>query len=465
MRRLLFLLLLLSASLRPLLAANDTLSVCTLDMKSEMNLQAWLLLRRGFEEAKNTRSDLIILHINTYGGPLDIADSMRSLILNSPIPVWAFIDNQAASAGALIALACDSIYMREGASMGAATVVIGNGTTASDKHQSFMRSMMRSTAQAKGKYWTQNPSGDSIEVYRRSPDIAQSMVDPDFSLTGVSDSGHVLTLTAHEAVALGMCEGIHENIEQILQHYNISANPLQHYRAGAIDRLNNFMINPIVSGILIMLIIGGLYFELQSPGVGFPLIISILAAIAYFTPLYANGLVQYIDIVLFLTGIVLILIEVFAIPGFGLIGILGIASVISGLSLALLNNDSLFLWEEGASSNLIKVVAIVLGALTLGIIGSIVLSGFIISSPRTPAFALRKNLNVQDGYVGVGITDLSLVGRQGTTHTVLRPSGKVLINDCLYDAISDSDMIEKGCEIEVTRIETNQVYVRKIGRN
>lgn len=459
MRRILAYILLLVFGVTIAHATPKRLPVYHIEMRDEVNRGSWHLLREGFSEATAHGAELIILSINTYGGAVDMADSMRTLILNSPIPVWAFIDNQAASAGALISIACDSIYMREGASIGAATVVVATGEAAPDKYQSFMRSMMRSTAQAKGKHWVHTDKGDSVATYRRSPEIAQAMVDPSISVPGVVDSGKVLTLTAHEALELGMCEGIAENIQEILASYNIKAAPLHHYVAKPIDRFKSFMVHPVVSGLLIMLIVGGLYFELQTPGVGFPLVLAILAAIAYFLPLYIDGLVQYLDIVLFVLGIILLLIEIFAIPGFGITGIAGIGCVVGGLALALVDNDYIFTWQEGAASNLAVAVAVVIGSLTIGIIACIALSGVLITSPRVPALALRKNLDVSEGYVGVAHVDPALVGAQGVATTVLRPSGKVAINGTTYDAVSEGGMVNAGAAVRVTRLEANQVYV------
>ena len=244
-------------------AAPKELKVFRTAMRSEVNASSWHLLKQAFRQASESQSELIILSINTYGGALDMADSMRTLILNSPIPVWAFIDNQAASAGALIALACDSIYMRRGASIGAATVVGSDGQPMPDKYQSFMRSMMRSTAQAKGYYWPVKDVGE----YRRRPELAEAMVDPSVAIPGVVDSLHVLTLTTEEAIQLHLCEGSFESVEAILEHYNMTASPVEIYEASPLDRVKGLLLSPVVSGLLIMLIVGGIYFELQTaPG-------------------------------------------------------------------------------------------------------------------------------------------------------------------------------------------------------
>ena len=443
-------------------AKGKDADVFLIDMRAPVDRASWHMLSRGLEVAKQRGARLVILSINTYGGQLDIADSMRSALLNYNAPVWAFIDNEAASAGALIALACDSIYMRQGASMGAATVVSGaDGMPVPDKYQSFMRSMMRSTAQAAGKRAVRTEGGRDSLVYRRNPSIAEAMVDPALSVPGVVDSGKVLTFSTEEAIANGYCEGQFGSVEEILAHYDMAGSHLERFEPTGVDRVKSFFLSPIVSGILIMLVVGGLYFELQTPGVGFPLVVALGAAAAFFIPLYIDGLVQNLDLVVFLVGVLLLLIEIFVIPGFGVVGILGLIAIVAGLSLALVDNAVVFEWRPESGAMLLRAVAVVVGALTLSVFGCVALGGALIKSPRIPALALRSELSLEKGYVGVAVHDGTLAGRVGVADTVLRPSGKVVLDGKTYDAISLQGLIEQGCEVIVERVEANQVYVRR----
>ncbi len=179
---------------------DSSYKIYKFDIKEEIAPPVWHKTKKAFREAREFKTNLILIHMNTYGGMLDAADSIRTTILNSEIPVWVFIDNNAASAGALISIACDSIYMRSGANIGAATVVDQTGKPMPDKYQSYMRSMMRSTAEASG----------------RDPDIAQAMVDPRFAIEGITDTGQVLTFTAQEAMKYNFCEGIAESVNEVL---------------------------------------------------------------------------------------------------------------------------------------------------------------------------------------------------------------------------------------------------------
>ncbi|MFW5725324.1 MAG: NfeD family protein, partial [Bacteroidota bacterium] len=293
------------------------------DIKEQIAAPSLRRTQRAFEDADSLGADVILIHMNTYGGQVDVADSIRTRIMQSRIPVMVFIDNNAASAGALISIATDRIYMRPGANIGAATVVDQTGEVVADKFQSYMRSMMRSTAEAKD----------------RDPDIAQAMVDPSVEIEGVIEEGKVLTFTASEALRWGFSEGTAENIEEVMSQAGMEDYTLVEQELTTMDKIINFLIHPVVSGLLIMMILGGIYFELQTPGVGFPILLAVFAAMLYFAPLYLEGLASYWEVILFLLGLVLLAVEIFAIPGFGVAGILGITFMVSGLALAMVGNQ------------------------------------------------------------------------------------------------------------------------------
>lgn len=181
---------------------EDTTLIYRLPIFDEINSTTWVYTQRGFEEANDLKADAIIVHLNTYGGEVVFADSIRTKILNSTIPVHVFIDNNAASAGALISIACDKIFMRKGANIGAATVVNQTGEQMPDKYQSYMRSTIRATAEAHGKDTTV-VKGDTITKWVRDPRIAEAMVDQRIIVPGLVDSTQVLTFTTLEAIKRG----------------------------------------------------------------------------------------------------------------------------------------------------------------------------------------------------------------------------------------------------------------------
>jgi membrane-bound serine protease (ClpP class) len=226
-------------------------------------------IQRGLDLAKNDQdAKAVILHLDTFGGLVDAADEIRKSILDSPLKTVAFIDKNAASAGALIALACDSIYMAPGSSIGAATVVQGTGEKASEKMQSYMRSLMRSTAEGNG----------------RNPRIAEAMVDETIEIDSVIEAGKLLSLTATEAIRLGMADAEFESLNAVSEILGIQNAELISVSERWEESLLRFLSTPVVSSILMLMMLGGLYFELQSPGVGFPGIISAIGALLFFAP-------------------------------------------------------------------------------------------------------------------------------------------------------------------------------------
>lgn len=426
----------------------------------------WRSVKKSFVEADSLNADFMLLHMNTYGGQVDIADSMRTLILNHRIPVLVFIDNQAISAGALIAIAADSIYMRPGASIGAATVVDQTGQKMPDKYQSFMRGMMRATAEAHGKK-PEVSNGDTTWVWHRNPEIAQAMVDPSIVLKGIVDTGQVLTLTALEAIRYGFCEGEAENIEEVMELAGIGKYNIRELKLSAVDRIIMFLVNPVVSGLLIMLIIGGIYFELQSPGVGFPLAAAAVAALLYFAPMYLEGAAENWHLIIFILGIVLVLLEIFAFPGFGVTGVLGVIGIVTGLAFVMIDK---IVFRFGPSAEGIREVlaafAIVVLAAFLSFFLSLWLSRKLFAPNRLfGSLALETSVNQADGFVSFDKVKLhSLVGSSGTAHTVLRPSGKVMIDGEVYAAVAETGFIARGTTITVRREEQGQLYVVEAGQ-
>ncbi len=428
--------------------------VYQIDIKKEINNTTRIYLRNGLEEAKLLGADAVLLHMNTYGGLLEAADSMRTAILYNPIPVYVFIDNNAASAGALISIACEKIFMRKGANIGAATVVNQTGAALPDKYQSYMRSMIRSTAEAHGKD-TIIQGKDTTFRWKRDPLIAEAMVDERVVVPNLIDSGKVLTFTADEALEWKYCDGIAETPDEVITKYlGYNDYELKTYKPSWEDDLKGFLMNPMLQSLLIIIIIGGIYFEMQTPGLGFPSAAAVVAAILYFAPLYIDGLAQNWEILVFILGLLLIAVEIFIIPGFGIAGISGIIFLIAGLTLSLLNNTD-FNFEEVSTKEIGEATLTVLIGLGLGFVLMIWLSNKIGTKGMMRKVALHKDL--EDAHSSPSLT--SLIGKEGTAFTVLRPSGKVMIDNELYDGVSESGFIEKGTKVEVVRFENAQVYV------
>lgn len=418
------------------------------------------LVSKCLTEAREQETDLVVIRMNTYGGLVNVADSIRTMILNYPTPIWVYIDNQAASAGALIALAADRIYMHPGGSIGAASVVDQNGQPMPDKFQSFMRATMRATAESHGQVIERIENGDTIRRWWRDPQTAEAMVG---RTVADSTTVNVLTFTASEAVKNHFSEGTASSLEETLAQGGVETYILTEYRPTTLDRLLAWLMNPVVQGIFVMMIVGGIYFELQSPGIGFALVVAILGAVLYFAPLYLEGVAQNWELILFIIGLVLLAVEIFVLPGFGIAGVAGIVAVILGLSFAAIDNDLLRHLPTGEITVgwILQPILIVIIAATAALIGGLLLSKRFLTgtTPLQRKVVLTAEMAPEQGYVSHPQVASELIGKTAEVAAVLRPSGRVIIDGIYYDAIAEEgQFIPRGKQVIITRFEGGVVY-------
>lgn len=418
------------------------------------------LVSKCLTEAREQETDLVVIRMNTYGGLVNVADSIRTMILNYPTPVWVYIDNQAASAGALIALAADRIYIHPGGSIGAASVVDQNGQPMPDKFQSFMRATMRATAESHGQVIERIENGDTIRRWWRDPQTAEAMVG---RTVADSTTVNVLTFTASEAVKNHFSEGTASSLKETLAQGGVETYTLTEYRPTTLDRLLAWLMNPVVQGIFVMMIVGGIYFELQSPGIGFALVVAILGAVLYFAPLYLEGVAQNWELILFIIGLVLLAVEIFVLPGFGIAGVAGIVAVILGLSFAAIDNDLLRHLPTGEITVgwILQPILIVIIAATAALIGGLLLSKRFLTgtTPLQRKVVLTAEMAPEQGYVSHPQVASELIGKTAEVAAVLRPSGRVIIDGIYYDAIAEEgQFIPRGKQVIITRFEGGVVY-------
>lgn len=423
--------------------ANDSSSVIyRIRLDSDIDKAAQRLITLGLEKADKAGADFVMIDIDTYGGAVDAADSIRSAILRYEKPVAAYVNMQAASAGALISIACDSIYMKTGSSIGAATVVDQSGNVMPDKYQSFMRGMMRATAQANG----------------RDPHIAESM----------TDTANVLSMTPIEAMEVGYCEGIYESIDEVaLAMTGDKSFVIKSMEDDMtwMDKLIQFLLNPLLQSIFMMMIIGGIFVEIRTPGIGLPLLTAIIGALLYFAPGYIGHLVSYWEILLFAVGLILIGIEIFVIPGFGVAGITGIVAVVVSLAFAMVDNIELFHWDGSLNLQpVIQPLGIVIISAAASIFGSVWLVKRLYATRSFDHIALRQQMKAEDGFTGVVSGLQGIVGESVVVFTDMRPGGKVKTEDgrILEATLKFGGFASKGETLKVVSAEQGRLYCDKL---
>jgi membrane-bound serine protease (ClpP class) len=418
--------------------------VLVMEIKDAIDPRMHRYVDLALHEAEEVQADIVIIEMDTYGGVLTDAKEIVDKIMHFKKPVWVFINSDAASAGALISIACDSIYMAPGASIGAATVVDGQGEKAPDKYQSYMRSIMRSTAEENG----------------RDPRIAEGMVDEDIVIEGIKEAGHIITFSTSEALEHGFCDARVESIEEILERNHVKNYTIEKFELGTSEKIISIALNPVISSILILIIIGGIYFEMQTPGLGFAGLAALIALIFYLVPYYLNGLAEHWEIIAFFVGLGLIAVEIFVLPGFGVAGVGGIVLTVGALFLIMINNDA-FNFEFVAANDLLYALAAALGGTLGGMILLLVAGSKLPDTRFFKRVALTDTQNRSEGYVSFQLAE-SLLGKKGTAETVLRPSGKVIIDGKMYDAYTRGDYIHKGQTVEVIGEEGPSLKVKTV---
>lgn len=410
------------------------------NIEGDIDLGLSPYIKRIIQEAESNYAEAIIFKINTFGGRVDAATQIKDAIMNSKIPTIAFVDKRAISAGSLIALSCQRIYMVTGSSMGATTVVDQTGTKQSEKAQSYMRSEMRATAEKNG----------------RPSKIAEGMVDERIVIEGLVDSTQLVTLTAEEAVKFGMADSIVTGLNELLEKENLAEAELVTLDTNFAEEIVRFLNNPIVSSLLIMVILVGMFTEVKTPGWGVPGTAAVIALILFFGSSYIVDLASIIEILIFIVGLGLLIVEIFVIPGFGIFGILGIILMMASLFLGLISDFPLVDFEI-VSSAIIQFAA--------GLIASFIMI-YIISKllPKTRIWnnlILRTNIGGSSGYTSEENVKF-LVGKSGVAYTDLRPSGTIIIDNNRIDAVTEGEYILKGTKISIIKEAGSKVVVRAV---
>jgi len=415
--------------------------VYRINIKSEISPSVTRLVESGIAQAEARKAKYLLIEMDTYGGLVDDADKIRTALLKTKVTTVVFIRNNAASAGALISIACDSIYMASGATIGAASVVNQTGELMPEKYQSYMRKKMRATAEETG----------------RNPLIAEGMTDENLVIDSIKEKGKIVTLTTDEAIKYGFCNSKAESVNEVVKLLDGSPD-LENHQSSWVESVIIWLVNPAVSGVFLLLIFGGLYFEFKAPGTMFPIAVSVLAAMCYFAPLYLEGLAANWEILAFIIGIVLLLMEIFVIPGFGVAGVVGIALTIGGLTLALVRNVD-FDFSAVSTNEIGRSFLMVTIAMIAPLIIIVSFSKQMFGSSFFKRLAPTDKLSSKEGFSVQENSLVHLIGSEGITLTDLRPAGKATIDNTRHEVISEGDFISKDTKVKVLKIQGNYLVV------
>lgn len=387
-------------------------------------------IERSLREAEAAGARAVILEIETPGGRVDAAQQIVKSIREAEVPVYAFVNLRAYSAGALIALATDGIYMMPGAVMGAATPITGDGEKAPEKIVSAMRSEMRALAEARGL----------------DPRIGEAMVDEEIEIPGVSEKGKLLTLTTDEAEKVGYATQV-DSWDGLLGRLDLADAEVRSTSTNWAESIVRFLTNPLVAPMLLTLGFLGLLIELKTPAFGLAGIVGALALAAFFGSHYLVGLAGREEFILLAVGIVLLGVEIFIVPGFGIFGVAGLLAVLGSIYMSLVGHLATGVDYSMAAAALSSVILVVL------------VSAWAIVRilPKSERFGktgvlLGEKLSTDKGYLAAVVRD-DLVGMVGVAVTDLRPAGTGRFGEEQVDVTSDGVWIAAGTPIRIIRSE------------
>lgn len=398
-------------------------------------------LSRTIAEAKEAGAAAVLVDINTFGGRVDAAVAMRDTLLNSPVRTIAFVNQRAISAGALIALACETLVMTEGGTIGAAAPIVGaagESKPADEKSISYIRKEFRATA----------------EVRRRPPEFAEAMVDADVEIAGVIAKGKLLTLTTSEALKHKVADLTAPTVVAALKVAGLSGAEVRHASQTWAETFVRFLTNPIVSSLLMSLGLLGLLVEIRTPGFAVPGTIGLVSLGLFFWGHWIVRLAGWEELLLVSIGVLLIALEVFVLPGTTVAGVAGVVALVAGLGMTLV----------GAGATVTVIIA-ALGrvaiALLLAMAGTFALLRAVPRLPFGRRLVLATGMEASLGYVSTPEGDQRWKKRVGSAVSPLRPAGIAEIDGIRIDVVSDGGFIEPGSAIEVTRVDGNRIVVRR----
>ena len=411
--------------------ANDQSLVYIVPIKNTVEKGLSEFINRAVETAEDKKADVIIFEMDTPGGAVDAAAGIGKIISNTKIKTVTYINQDAISAGAYIALNTDQIYMDDGGRFGAAGVIDGQGNTAGEKAQSYWLSAMRGAAEKGG----------------REPLYAMAMADKSIAIPELGDDeNEFLTLTAAESLQVNYSEGTVSNLDELLSNLGMENAKVERMDESFADKIARFVTNPLIIPILLSIGFIGLIFELFSPGFGIPGFVGISSLLLFFYGHLVSGLAGYETIILFAAGILLILLEFFIVGGIA--GGLGIIAIISSIFLA--------------GGNAYHIAISICIAIAVSIIATILLvKVFGRKMKFFKKIVLRDSTSTEEGYVS-NKTRNDLVGKIGITMTALRPAGTVVIGDERIDVVSEGRFIGKDVNVKIVKAEGSRIVVREL---
>lgn len=400
-------------------------NVYVIPIEGEINKATFKFLKDSMENIDPNTTDAIIFDIDTYGGLVDQAISIKDLIISSPVPTISYVNNKAVSAGVLITIASEKVAMSSSANIGSAETIPNE-----EKILSMWRGVLRDTAQLRD----------------RDDKIIEAMADADIEIKGIVEKGKLLNLTSKEAKEYGISDVTADSYEEILEHFDIQGAKIVEIGESLQVKLSKYIASPYIGSLLLTLGFVGMVIEILTPGFGFGGTISIIGFGLYFGGNILAGNSNWTSLILFTIGLILLVIEAI-VPGFGLPGIGGILFVFLGVVLAV----------DSVSTALLSLsIAVIVTAIV-----TIILVKLGFKSKLIDKVILTSNHTTERGYLSTDNMNIYL-GKIGISKTELRPTGFIEIEGIKLDALAESGHIQRDAQVKVVKVEGSKIFVRRV---
>lgn len=385
-------------------------------------------VERGIKLAQSGNAKAIIIEIDTPGGEINAAQNISDAILNASVPTISYVNDEAASAGVLVAISSKTLVVAPGATIGAAETRPNE-----EKYISWWASRLRNTAERTG----------------RDPELVAAMADADVTIEGLKEKGKILSLTARQALDLHFADSMASSRADLLKSQNLTGAKVTEVKPNMAERIAQMATNPYISPILLTIGIVGVITEILTPGFGIPGLLGLFSFSLFFGGNLLAGATSYWVIGLFILGLLLLTIEIF-IPGFGVFGIAGIISVIGSIIMAYPTPEQ-------------ALLSIVIALLASGAIMYVLLK-YLIKTPVFDRIILSTKQDKSKGYVASTGDTASYFGKEGTAITPLRPAGAGEIDGKRLDMVTEGEFVPAGSRIKVIKVEGGKIVVKKIGK-
>ncbi len=397
--------------------------VMHLQLDSEINNAEFAFIDKNLSQAELSGYDFVIIEINSLGGFVDPALKIRDRILESEIEVITFVSGRAWSAAALIALAGEELYISPSASIGAAETRPNE-----EKYISALRKEFAATAERRNK----------------NPQIAEAMVDASMEIEGIIEKDKLLTLTAAEALEYQMADYSASSLADLAIARNINLAEIITIEKSNLEKIMGIISSPYISSLVLIIAFSALIFEALTPGFALGGTVGIISLLIFFASHIFTGAIGTGIVVLFIIGVILILAEVFIIPGFGIAGVSGITAVLI----------SLFFIFPNTSIAINVLLAVILFTLVIAI--------FMFKKFGSSRFWKRISLESNSKNYFSSSSKKDYLDQEAETLSKLRPAGTIEIDGKRVDAVSDGAFIEKGKKVKVISVSGSRIVVREI---